>query len=209
MYNPEEDIIPQELIAQALAISQTVNVYKVYFDKESGDILAITNEDSQIYTSFIEVEYDVVKDFLTGKKNSLKYKIVFVDQSTPAIILKSESDVNLINIEEAVPVTHWDSTFTIENYPLKNQWGFQLRPDQRQILKNHNLNTTFEVFVVDKNNSNYLYRSIKILLKDVLDNDRIYIPHITTKEAATDKLRVFVKKFFPTVGYQVLYDTES
>ncbi len=209
MYNPEEDIIPQELLDQALAISKTVNYYKVYFDKDNGELLAITNEDSQVYTSFIEVEYDVVKDFLTGKKNSTRYKVVFVDQTTPRIILKTEGDVSLISIEEAVAVSHWDSTFTIENYPLKQQWGFQLRPDQRVILRNHNLNTTFEVFIVDKSNSNYLYRSIKILLKDVLDNDRIYIPHVSEKEASVDMLRVFVKKFFPTVGYQVLYDTES
>lgn len=207
MYNPEEDIIPQELLEQALAISNTVNYYKIYFDKDNGDILAITNEDSTASTSFVIVEYDIVKEFLTGKKSSTQYKVVFVDQTTPSIILKTEGDVSSINIEEVPLVYHWRSMFTIENYPLRKQWGFKLRSDQQVILKNHNHNTTFEIFVVDKNNNNYLYRTIKVLLKDILDNDRIYVPYIHEQES--NFVRVFVKKFFTTVGYQVLYDTES
>lgn len=207
MYNPEEDIIPPELLEQALAISRTVNYYKIYFDKDNGEILAITNEDSAVSTSFVIVEYDLVKEFLTGKKSSTNYKVIFTEQSTPSIVLKTEGDVSLITIEEVYPVDHWDSMFTIENYPLRKQWGFQLRPDQRNILKNHNLNTAFEIFVVDNNNSNYLYRTIKVLLRDVLENDRVYTPYLFEKES--NNVRVFVKKFFSTVGYQILYDTES
>ena len=64
MYNPEEDIIPQELIQQALEISKPINIYRVYFDKENGNILSITNEENTTLSSFIELEYDLVKDFL-------------------------------------------------------------------------------------------------------------------------------------------------
>jgi len=46
MYNPEEDIVPPELLAQALAISNAPVIYKVYFSKDTGDILAITNEEN-------------------------------------------------------------------------------------------------------------------------------------------------------------------
>ena len=99
MYNPEEDIIPPELIQQALEISKPSNIYKVYFDKENGSILAITNEERQELSSFIELEYDLVRDFLIGKKISTRHKVVFVDPSTPRIVLHNEDDVDLINIE--------------------------------------------------------------------------------------------------------------
>lgn len=208
MYNPEEDIIPYELLEKALMISKINPVYNVYYDKDTGNIVSITNEKREDFLNSFEVEYDLVKEFFNGKKNSSNYKVVFVDQTTPVIISKNDTDVNLINIDEVSNVDHWDSMFTIENYPLLKQWGFQLRPDQRAILKQHNLNTAFEIFIVDKDYNNILIRSIKLLLKDLLDDDRIYIEHKLHKEADVEN-RIFVRKFFSTIGYQILYDTNS
>lgn len=208
MYNPEEDIIPPELLEQALNASQVSSLYKIYFDKDNGNILSITNEENQNFLNSIEIEYDLVKDFFTGKKISSNYKVVFIDQTTPTIVSKNDTDVNIVNIEEMPRVEHWDSMLTVENYPLQNQWGFQLRPDQRIILKEHNLNTAFEVFVVDKDNNSFLIRSLKIFLKDIIDSDRIYIEYESEKEKNLEN-RIFVRKFFSTVGYQVLYDTNS
>jgi hypothetical protein len=208
MYNPEEDIIPYELLEQALMISKTAPAYSVYYDKDTGNILSITNEKREDFLNSFEIEYDLIKEFFNGKKISSNYKVVFVDQTTPVIISKNDTDVNLINIDEVSNVDHWNSMFTIENYPLLKQWGFQLRPDQRVILTQHNLNTAFEIFIVDKDYNNMLIRSIKILLKDLLNDDRIYIEHKLHKEADVEN-RIFVRKFFSTIGYQILYDTNS
>jgi hypothetical protein len=208
MYNPEEDIIPYELLEQALMISKVTPAYSVYYDKDTGNILSITNEKREDFLNSFEVEYDLIKEFFNGKKFSSNYKVVFVDQTTPVIISKNDTDVNLIIIDEVFKVEHWDSMFTIENYPLLQQWGFQLRPDQQTILKQHNLNTAFEVFIVDKDYHDMLVRSIKIFLKDLLENDRIYVKHEISKEADIEN-RIFVRKFFSTIGYQILYDTNS
>ena len=72
MYNPEEDIIPPELLAQALALSNTSLVYRVYFDKDNGNLLSITNEENLDYTNYVEFEYDLVRDFLLGKHQLAK-----------------------------------------------------------------------------------------------------------------------------------------
>lgn len=208
MYNPEEDIIPYELLEKALMASRIAPAYNVYYDKDTGNILSITNETHPDFLNSFEVEYDIVKEFFNGKKVSSNYKVVFVDQTTPVIISKNDTDVNLIIIDEVPKVEHWDSMFTIENYPLLQQWGFQLRPDQQVVLKQHNLNTAFEIFVVDKDYNDMLVRSIKIFLKDLLENDRIYIKHEASKEADSEN-RIFVRKFFSTIGYQILYDTNS
>jgi hypothetical protein len=208
MYNPEEDIIPPELLAQALAISNVPDIYKVYFSKDTGDILSITNEENLEFTNSIDVDYATVRPFLIGKRQLSNYKIIFADQTTPTIVSKSEGDVKSAAIEQVPLVDNWDSMFTIENYPLLEQWGFQLRPDQRDTLQSHNLNTTFEVYVVDKNNSNMLIRSIKMSLHDLINTDRLYIPHTSSRETNIEN-RIFVRKFFSTIGYQILYDTNS
>jgi hypothetical protein len=208
MHNIEEDIVPQELIDQAIAMSNLSTLYKVYFDKDTGDILSITNEENLNYTNSIDVEYAIVKDLLTGKKQLSNFKIAFSETATPEIVSKITGDTSFSAIEEVPIVDNWNSVFTIENYPLLKQWGFQLRPDQRVILQRYNLNTIFDVFVVDADNYNFLIRSIKISLKDIIEKDRVYITHDSNKESETDN-KIFMRKFFASTGYQNLYDTNS
>ncbi len=202
MDNIEDDIVPYELIAQSLALSNLPNTYRVYFDKETGDILSITNEENSSYTSFVEFEFDVVSDFLVGKKKFYNYTVAFIDQTTPKILLKGDTeDINTVSLVEPTDVSHWDSVCTIENYKLDKTWGVQLRPDQKLILKNHNLNTSFDIFVVDKNNLNFIFRTITVSLNDLINTDRVYVQHIYDIEQDPDQFRVFVKKFFSSVGY--------
>ena len=207
MYKPEEDIVPYELIEQALMLSKVPPLYKVYFDKENGNILSISNEEDGSFTASIDVDYELIKEFFNCKKNIKDYKVIFIDQSTPAIVKKETQDVDLISIEEVNLVDNWNNMFTIENYVLLKKWGFQLRPDQRKIFKNHNLNTTIEVFVVYKNYDYYLLRSIRIPLSEVINNDKFFVPYLLDRESENNK--IMVKKFFASTGYQVLYDTES
>lgn len=207
MYNPEEDVVPYELLQAALQISNVPVLYKVYFDKDTGNILSITNEDNIEFTNSIEVEYDLVKEFFINNKSINDYKVIFVDQTTPAIVNKNTNDVDIIMIEEVELTNNWDNTFTIENYPILKKWGFQIRPDQKEILQKYNLNTAVEIFVVNPDDLNFLIRSIKVNLSDLLYNDKFFIAFNTEKELSNNK--IFVKKFFKTTGYQVLYDTEG
>lgn len=209
MYNPEEDIIPPELLAQALMNSKISSIYNVYYSKDAGDILAITNEIRTDLLNSFEVEYDIVKEFFNGKKSSSNYKVIFVDQTTPVIIAKNETDVNLIFIDKVATVEHWDSMFTIENYPLLKKWGFQIRPDQKQSLLKYNLNTSLEIYVVDNSSMNFIYRTIKLSVNDLINKDRELVDYHLDKEGDIINISVYVKRFFSSVGYQILYDTNS
>lgn len=209
MYNPEEDIIPPELLAQALALSNPLRVYRVYFDKDNGNLLSITNEENQLYSNFVEFEYDVVREFLVGKHQLAKYKIVFVDQNTPKIISIHEDESTGIFLTKVPAVDNWNSMFTIENYPLLKKWGFQVRPDQKKLLLKYNLNTSLEIYVVDNRNMNFIYRTIKLSVNDLISKDKDFIDYCLDKEGDVDNISVYVKQFFSTVGYQVLYDTNS
>lgn len=209
MYNPEEDIVPIELLTQSSNLSQNIpNFYKVYFDKETGDIVSITNEDNPNYANFIEFEYADVSEFLTNKKNISHYKLTFVDVSTPQLILKNSEDINTIILTEVPLVDNWNNVLTIENYVILKKWGIQLLLDRREVYKNYNLNTTFEIFIVDELNQNFIYRTLKVSLKELLENDRVYFPH-ESKYEESPTLKIFVKKFFNTYGYQVLYDIDD
>jgi hypothetical protein len=209
MYNPEDDIIPYELLEQSLALSTVVPPYRVYFDKDSGSILSITNETSTIYNCFVEFEFDIVKDFLNGLNQFKDFQVTFIDQNTPRIISKYEDDITAIFLTRVPLVTHWNSMFTIENYPLIKQWGFQIRPDQKEILNKYNLNTTLEIYVIDKRNMNFIYRTIKITINELIRQDKEFVQYLSDKEGDIDNTEVYVKQFFSTVGYHILYDTNS
>ena len=45
-------------------------------------------------------------------------------------------------------------------------------------------------------------------LNDLINTDRLYVAHASSKEANIEN-RIFVRKFFSTIGYQILYDTNS
>lgn len=209
MYNIEEDIVPPELLAQSLAISSTPSIYRVYFDKDTGNILSVTNEESLAYDHFVEFEFDIVKDFLNSKHQLKDYFITFIDQSTPKIVSKYEDDIHSVVLMQVPSVNNWDSMFTIENYPIVKQWGFQVRSDQKEILEKYNINTSLEIYIVDKNNMNFVYRTIKILVNDLIKKDREIVCYLTDKEGDISNIAVYVKHFFASVGYQILYDTNS
>ena len=204
MYNPEEDIVPYELLAQSLALSTVVLPYRVYFEKDSGDILSITNEASLHYDCFVEFDFDIVKDFLNGTSQSKDFQVTFIDQNTPRIVSKYEDDISAVFLTSAPVVTNWDSMFTIENYPTFKKWGFQIRNDQREILKKYNLNTTLEIYIIDKRNMNFIYRTIKVSINELIKKDREIVYYHSDKEGDIDNITVYVKQFFSTVGYYII-----
>ena len=204
MYNPEEDIIPYELIAKSLALSTVVPPYRVYFNKDTGDILSITNEASTVYDCFVEFDFDIVKDFLNGTSQSKDFQVTFIDQNTPRIVSKYEDDISAVFLTSAPLVTNWDSMFTIENYPTFKKWGFQIRNDQREILKKYNLNTTLEIYVIDKSNMNFIYRTIKVSINELIKKDREIVYYHSDKEGDVNNIVIYVKQFFSTVGYYII-----
>lgn len=72
MYNPEEDVVPYELLEKALMISKVKPPYKLYFDRNTGDILSISNEEIEDFSTSIEIDYSLVKEFFDHKKKYYK-----------------------------------------------------------------------------------------------------------------------------------------
>ena len=204
MYNPEEDIIPYELLAKSLALSTAVQPYRVYFDKDSGNIMSVTNEESTVHDCFVEFEFDIIKDFLNGISQFKDFYITLIDQNTPRIIAKYEDDIAAVFLTRVPLVTDWDSMFTIENYPTFKKWGFQIRTDQKEILKKYNLNTILEIYVIDKRNMNFIYRTIKVSINELIKKDREIVYYHSDKEGDVENTVVYVKQFFSSVGHYII-----
>ena len=200
MYNPDEDVVPEDLIAQSLALAVSKPTFRVYFDKDTGDILAISNEENPNYQHYLDFDMSVVEGFLTNKQNPANYKLVFKDASTPDIVLKNDDDIVIASLLEIPTTKGWSNALTIENIPWEDSWCFQLREDQIDLLKEFNLNSTLEFYVVDENNDNFVYRIIRLSLTDLVNNRKFYVRH-NNKIERRQSNRIYTRKFFKNYGY--------
>lgn len=193
-----------------LAVPQLPS-YRVYFYKETGFIAAINNVNAETLPDLVEsynwitVPYHAVEDFLIGKKRLVDYKVFFVNQSTPNIVKINAEDSSSIFLSE-VKFSEQNATLSIEYSLTKKEWAFKLSNDQRNNLKNHNLGTKINFFIVDRNNDNYLYRTIEIPLEDLIYNDVVCIPFKFKIEETFKKIKILIRNFFESTGYRIVTD---
>jgi len=203
----QEEYLSEEEIAKSLAIGNIDNVFRIYFDKDTGDIQAISNEPSTKFDNFFEITYPRIADFLSGKLNFINYKIVFSSPNDPKIVPKFDvdnSDTNIIiDVEN---VDHWASTITVGNLVNLGYWKIQLNPGDSYFIQQKNINTTLEFYIVENTNLNFLIRVIKINLRELAYRKSILIQHNSTVESKVDKIKILTKKFFDKYGYRILYD---
>lgn len=201
----DNDIVPDDLINASLALSNFNQKYFVYFDQDSGDILAVTNELNPNKKNFLEFDLTDVSDFLNGFKSINKFKISFVNQEKPSIVSKYADDIISPNSLIEVPrVSDWKNIFTIENHLYHKQWGFQVREDHKSLLQPFNLDYTINFYVVDSKSDNVLIRHVPIKMKNLVLNEKYIVEHQTSFESKPDKIKIFVRKFFTSNGLVVL-----
>lgn len=209
MDNILDTSVSQEMLAAALAISEAVNKHKIYFNKETGEILSVTNENSKEFTDYIEMLSDEVADFLNGSKDINHFKLIFISETNTPVFVKKFEAVDSILLSEVPDVANTDTGFLIENYPDIKMWSFRLSPTEKTSFKNFSLSTKLEIYIVDVDNSNFLYRTISVPFEELLTEDRVMIEHIFPIEQKTKRIKVLTNKFFMNFGYKVLYDTED
>jgi hypothetical protein len=197
--------IPIELIKESENLSRVNTIHRVYFDKDSGEILSISNEYNIEHLHYFDVES---KDLEEVFGNTVKYRVKFDAEDKPSIVLKSKEDISsqfLIKVDE---IDNWDNELTVEQYPLLKKWGCQLREDKRSKFLTAGVNAKLEFYVVNPENKNYIIRTLSLNLLDLYHTERIYFPFFYKEEENTS-LEVYTKKFLKTVGFRRLYDTDD
>ena len=68
-------------------------VYKVYFDKDTGNILSISNVEQDIETNFIIAIQDALP-YLDGTKNVTRHKVVYDIRTSSYKFPLSQESIN-------------------------------------------------------------------------------------------------------------------
>ena len=208
MENFEEYVLEGEIPDNLLNQTNQTTIHRIYFDKDTREVIAITNEEYPGHDTYFEMDSVEVHELLEKNSRLFDYQIVFETEGQPVLTLKSNQDQIALFLKNIEEVDHWNHELTIEKYPLLKQWGFQLRPDKKLKLKNTGTNISLDFFIVNNLNHNLIIRTISLNLQDLFSSEKFFIPFVLDSEELDD-LKIYTKPFFKTYGFRILYDTDN
>ena len=187
-----EDGLTQEEIAAAMA--PMVQTYRCYFDIKTGDILAISNEESSQYESGIIIDYPLYEKFVTGMEQFKDWVVTRTKNPD------SESGLELVprmqqelffknNMFEWITAKSTKKTeLTVHWSPNENMWIFLISNKVRQqYYDNKYPMETLTFFITLETDFDFLVRTITINIKDLV-LDKVCVPFISSVEEKIDKI---------------------
>lgn len=200
-YN-DEYLSEEEL--RAIIDRKYVFQYYVYFDKNDGSILALSNERLYQYDTFMEVDFADIERFFNGTDQHFNYKIVIDADGDISFVHKSQGSIVFKNnIIEHIRLSDRVDALTVEWTPTG--WNFILSESFLTHPRAKSLNSRLPFYVATESNINILVRSIEIQLRNLVTNGTVHIPFITDKEK-TLEVSMFTLPFFETYGMRIKHD---
>lgn len=196
----EIEYLTEAEIATAMAVSNFASIYYVYFNT-SGDILCITNEkDINKTDSFLEIEYSRVEKFLSGNELIKNYKIVLSDDTTHALVKKTQELSYITNIFQIIDAPTSTALLVVTWDKIMKQWVFKIDTEYKKQLKSLGLSSRLLFFVTLDSNINFLIRSIEIDLKELVGTSSIAIPFVSDAETSIESITLSTRRFFDSYG---------
>lgn len=200
----DDDLITftDEELAYAMAAASPSPKYYVYYKKNTGEIISVSNEIISSHEYGIEVESSIATPFLNGEYKFTDF-VVGIDNGTLSVIsVEDEVFKRRTNLFEQISLTdpatesdldiHWDES--------SRQWIFVISSQCRQQLKNSSIVVKSLVFFVNMaSDLNFLIRTIVINPSDLI-SDKVCIPFESVMELQIDKLALSTKIVFSSYG---------
>lgn len=199
----EDEFLTPEQIEEILN-TKYVSDYYVYFDKDSGSIIALSNE-SLPYENFIQVKFEEIEQFFNNTNNFINYKIAFDQNGSVSFVNKNQGDLIFKgNIVETIRLTDQDSILTVQWSP--EGWTFIMNEKFLQHPRAKSLNAKLHFYITTENNINFLIRQIEVQLRNLIGNGQILLPFQTEKEKDIENISMFTLPFFETYGMRIKHD---
>ena len=158
-----------------MIILQTPNfeiIHKVYFDKNTGNILSISNVDQDLEDFFIADTEDI-RPFLNKEKDVTRHKVIYDIKTSAYVIVdkykKLEADVN-DNVYKILPQ---DNAQVIVRYiKAIKVWQINLSDNAKKELSNkkERIHQALNFSVTQKNNPNILHEYFTTTVQKLLED---------------------------------------
>jgi hypothetical protein len=199
----EEEFLTAEQL-QALLDVKYVFSYFVYFEKDTGNILALSNEQLD-YENFVEVDFEEIEKFFNSTENFINFKVVFDSDGSVKFVNKNQGDLIFkTNIIENIRLSDKDTILTVEW--SKEGWKFTMNEIFLQNPRAKSLNAKLHFYVTNDSNINLLVRQIEVQLRNLIGNGYMLIPFINEKEKDIENISMFTLPFFESYGMRIKND---
>lgn len=166
----------------------------VFFNKEDGKIISISNKENELRIDKILVDFEEVKHIIEGTETFDDFKIVFDEPLKKYIFKRTDSikdpliDYNIIYKVPTVKTNNIDIKILQDN--VLGFWVITLTKNIFDIIKSNN--TGLEFYITIENDANILVDTLKLMHIDFDDNRQAAY----RKNSAFEKVSVFCRKVF-------------
>jgi hypothetical protein len=199
----EDEFLTPEQIEEILNTKYVFDYY-VYFDKDTGNIIAISNEEL-FYENFVQVDFKEIERFFNNKDNFINFKITFDQDGAVKFVNKNQSELNFkSNIVETIRLNENDNILTVEW--SKQGWTFIMNAKFLQHSRAKSLGAKLFFYITTDNNINFLIRQIEIQLRTLINNGYVFVPFTSEKENNIENISMFTLPFFESYGMKIKHD---
>ena len=183
--------------------------YYIYYDKKTGEILAVSNEKSLKYENGIEVSFEDAEPFLMGKHQFKDFQVGYHKDSDKPTVLSTTNEFSgyVFNnkVFEWITESNKNAECIVERNLRDQVWNFSLSRDFKNTY-NSILSSRLVFFVTLENDSDFLIRTIFIATDELLISDCVTVPFETDIETKLEKITISSKLVFKNYGLKVIYE---
>jgi len=185
------------------------NTYYVYYDKDTKQLLSVTNEKTNIYSDYLEVDFDVYDRLVSGKEKFSDYLLGIVksgEESALKLISVSAEAYNFKNTMLDIITVSSSTTpeLLIEWHGPKNEWNFFLSSLAKQRLAARTINSKLLFFVILENDYDFLVRTIELDPAQLFTQVCIGIKFESKLEEQLDKISIATGVMFESTNLRIV-----
>ena len=210
MEDIDDGLSPEDLVNIArLSIKP---VYRAYFNLDSGDILAVSNEIRDEYDHGIIIPYEQFESFVIGREQLKDWAVIktkTLDNEYGVELVQKEFQGHTFrnNMFEWIVDEPTDQTELTVHWDQGNQqWIFIITDDARQRFYDGKIATKIvKFFITLENDFDFLIRTIDIELSSLI-SDKVTVPFESNLESHIDQISISSKTVFDSYGLKVWKD---
>lgn len=168
------------------------NTRFLYYNVD-GFITSILNYKNESMP-YLEVPFEKVKDFISGKKDYSRFKIDYFQ--LPNISIDVDNEVQSFHLYFVPALT--DSNVQLKITHTDSSWKFETSLDGKAIINQRNSDYVYKFYVTKNNDMNLLIRIIEISSSDLLNGTQISFESELEKNLSN--VSIVVNKIFYSYG---------
>lgn len=184
------------------------NNYKVYFDKQSGDILSVSNSRRTKEGEYFDATFEEVKHLLDDSERIVDWKAVYntrkfgydiVNKVNPSVALEINDFIYEIKQSNNAQIT------VVQNCK-QSLWTVQIAKKLKDVLKEKGARLEEILFfsVTSKSNPNVLLRTFQCSLADLVAQESISFEFKSKKELDKNSISVYTNRKFEFYSREVI-----